>query len=221
MIIYRILTYVSSITSSICFILLVYHIYQAIRGACQRNAFSIDYYLRKIRDEVQSFLGTISTVILVISLFGTLITNAAVHQILGVHNLKLLPEGTYCFYVEARQYGGKTYTLPAQIAIEKKSVEVSDEKTKTYTYYHIEKVFFSNGGYIDANDGEPDQIGNASYLFDSNDDEWELVLLNEHAYSPCVIETNNAQWIDVIFLLINVLSISIVLFAMCKKENVD
>lgn len=221
MLIYRILTYVSSIAASICVILVGYYIYQAIRRAFKKEAFSFSYWLGEIRDTAQSFAGNISTGLLVISLVGALITNTAVHQMVGIHNLELLPEGTYCFYVQACQYGGKTYTLPAQIEIEKESVEVSDEKSKTYTYYYIEKVYFSNGGYIDADDGEHDRIGKTSYLYDSNDDEWELVLLNEHAYSPYISETNNAQWIDILFLMINVLPISVVLYAVCKKENAN
>ena len=135
-----------------------------------------------------------------------------------MNNLKLKPEGTYCFYVEATRNYSKTYTLPAQIRIEKESEEVGEGKERTYTYYYIEKVIFSNGGYLDTGDLGSVEINEASYFYDNEDNEWELVLLNEHAYSPNVKETNNATWFDISFLSLEIISISILIYALFKNK---
>lgn len=159
---------------------------------------------------VNSLIGTLRLPLLAIGLLGVLITNAAVHQLVGIHNLELKPEGTYCFYVEAHREGGNTYTLPAEI-------EVSDTESQTHTNYYIKKVLFSNGSWLDADDGEPDDIGKPSAFFD-DDSDWELTLLNEHAYSPLVKETDNADWLDITFLLINLSAVAMFLRIACRKR---
>ena len=219
MFIYRLLGYVSNIASFICIITLGYYIFKAIRSSVKRERMSFKEWISDIKYEVQNFAGNFTNVFLIISLIATLLTNTAIHQLVGIHNLKLKPEGTYCFYVEAHRYGGKTYTLPAQIRVEKETDEVSEGKTRTYTYYYIEKVFFSNGGWLDAEDYEPDSINEPSYHYESKGDGWELVLLNEHAYSPNVEETNNADWFGITVMLLEVLSISFLLYALHQKDE--
>lgn len=215
MFIYNILKYVSSAAATICIISAGYYIYLLIR-----ERFSINEWLNAIKHGIHSFAGNKTRMILIIALLAAIVTNTALHQLVGIHNLHLKPEGTYCFYVEAKRNGGKTYTLPAQISIERETEDVSDEKTKTFTYYYIEKVYFSNGGWLDTSGNEPVEIGESSYHYDyETEDEWELVLLNEHAYSPYVTETNNADWIDITFMLIKVLPISFLLYALCRREK--
>lgn len=217
MFIYNILKYVSSAASTICIISTGYYIYLLIR-----ERFSLNEWLDAIKHGVHSFAGSKTKAILIFSLLATVITNTTLHQLVGIHNLHLKPEGTYCFYVEAKRYNGKTYTLPAQISIERETEDVSDEKTKTYTYYYIEKVYFSNGGWLDTSGNEPVEIGESSYHYDYDaDDEWELVLLNEHAYSPYVAETNNADWLNITFMLIEALPVSFLLYALCRREKTD
>ena len=219
MLIYRLLHYFSSFSTGICVITLGYYIFIAIRDLVKGNRMSFAAWIGNIKYEVQNFAGNFTNVFLIISLIAALFTNAAIHQLVGIHNLKLKPEGTYCFYVEAHRYGGKTYTLPAQIRVEKETDEVSEGKTRTYTYYYIEKVFFSNGGWLDTEDYEPDSINEPSYHYESNGDGWELVLLNEHAYSPNVEETNNADWFGITVMLLEVSSISFLLYALHRRDE--
>jgi hypothetical protein len=84
-------------------------------------------------------------------------------------------------------------------------------------------VYFTNGGYLDTDDGEPDEIDQASYFYENFDDyaSWDLVLLNEHAYSPYVHETNNADWLDLTFLSIETISFIIVLVALLRQTPAD
>ena len=220
MFIYNLFEYISSIAVTLCVLTLGYYVWRAIRSLFKREKITFSDWIGTIRNEVLGFAGDITKSLLIISLVAIIITDAAIHQLVGIHNLHLKPEGTYCFYVEAKRNGGKTYTLPAQIIIERETEDVSDEKTKTYTYYYIEKVYFSNGGWLDTSGNEPVEIGESSYHYDyDTEDEWELVLLNEHAYSPYVAETSNADWIDITFMLIKVLPISFLLYALCRREK--
>lgn len=220
MFIYNIMKSVSSIAFTLCTLTVVYYIWKAIKGFFHGQKQSFSDCIAPIRDEVSNFAGGITKPLLIVSLIATIITNTAIHQLVGVHNLLLKPEGTYCFYVEADRYNGKTYTLPAQVRVEKETEEVAEGKERTFTYYYIEKVFFSNGGWLDTEGSEPVDINESSHHYDYNaDDEWELVLLNEHAYSPYVRETNNADWLDITFMFIKVIPIALSLYALCRKEE--
>lgn len=220
MFIYNIIETVSSIAVTLCTLTSVYYIWKMAKSFFQGQKLSFSDCIAPIRDLVGNLAGSITKPLLIVSLIATIITSTAIHQLVGVHNLQLKPEGTYCFYVEANRYGANTYVLPAQVRVEKDTEEVSEGKKRTFTYYYIEKVFFSNGGWLDTEESEPTEINESTYYYDYDaDDEWELVLLNEHAYSPYVPETNNADWLDITFLFIKVLSIGFSLFALCYKTQ--
>lgn len=219
MILYRILKNISSIAVSFCVLIFGYYIWIAIKNLFQKTPLSFSKWLDKIKSEAQDLAGKFSKPFLVFTLFATIITNTAIHQIVGIHNLKLKPEGTYCFYVEASRSGGKTYTLPAQIRIEKETEEVGDNKERTYTYYYIERLVFSNGTEIAIDVWDSAKIDEPDYHLDSDGDEWELTLLNKHAYSSQIEETDNATWLDIIFLLIETFSIIVLLYALCQKSK--
>ena len=206
MFIYSVLRFTSFIVASICLLSTVYYIFVAIKRLCKGERLTFSGWIHMIKHESHNFAGRFTVPLLIISLCTILTSNAAAHQLVGIHNLKLKPEGTYCFYVEAYRSGGKTYTLPAQIKVEKERVEVGEEKSKTYIRYYIEKVFFSNGGWLDAHDHGPVEISKPAHYIVGGDEEWTLTLLNEHAYSPEVTETDNAQWSDILILLIEVSS---------------
>jgi hypothetical protein len=218
---YRILRYISFV-SSLAILLVLYYVFKAIKGLFTGNKYSFVEWIDEIGYELYSFPGKWSKVILITSFVAMLLTNTTVHQLVGINNLELKPEGTYCFYVKATSPTGKSYTLPAQIRIEKETDEVG-EKTRTRTYFYIQKVYFTNGGYLDTDDGEPDEIDQASYFYEDFDDyaSWDLVLLNEHAYSPYVHETNNADWLDLTFLSIETISFIIVLVALLRQTPAD
>lgn len=221
MLFYNLLNYFSSISVTICVLITGYYIWEYICILFRKEKFSFSKWVDKIKIEIHSFVGKYANFFLIIALIATLSTNTAVHQLVGVHNLKLKPQGTYCFYVEAHRLGGSTYTLPAQVRIEKETEEIGDSKERTYTYYYIEKLFFTNGDVLDIEVWDSVEIDKTSFQTDIYNDEWELKLLNKHAYAPQVKETNNADWFDITFLLIEVTSITFLLFIMFRKEKCE
>ena len=221
MLIFRLLSYISSIAVTICVITFGYYIFIAIKGIVTKEPISFSNWIAQIKDEVHGFAGNFTMVLLVISLISTLITSTTLHQLVGIHNLKIKPEGTYCFYVEASNFSGKTYTVPAEIRIEKET-EDYDDRERTYTYYFIERFFFSNGNEIELDILESVEINKPTYHIDSDGNEWEITLLNKHAYSPLIKETNNADWFGVTILTIEFVPIAFLLFALLwKSKNND
>lgn len=212
MFLYRLLQYVSFV-ADFSILILIYYIWVGIK-----HRLSFGEWTSLIKHENANLLGHYSQIILIVAAIAMLITNTAVHQLVGVNNLALKPEGTYCFYVEATRDSGKTYTLPAQIRVEKESDEVAEGKTRTHTYYYIERVFFSNGGYLNTENCDYVDIGESTHYYDGEND-WSLVLLNEHAYSPHVEETNNATWLEILFLMLESSCIGLLLYSLLKKEN--
>jgi len=212
MFIYRLLRYVA-IIADFSILIVIYYIWVGIK---QKLSFS--KWISLIKYENSNLLGHYSQIILIVVAIAMLNTNPAVHQLVGVNNLELKPEGTYCFYVEAMRDGGRTYTLPAQIRVENETHDVGEGKTRTYRHYYIERVFFSNGGYLDTVDTDSVDINESTSYYDG-EDYWSLVLLNEHAYSPNVEETNNATWPEILFLIFKSACIGILLYSLVKKEN--
>ena len=205
-----VLGFLSRVLSTACVLAVVFFLWRAIQ-----DGFSFSTWMRSMKKGLQSFsrfmLGNLLLPALIVALVSTLISSTVLHQLIGIHNLELKPDGTYCFYVEAHRTGSSTYVLPAQI-------RVFNDVDKGESEYFIEKVYFSNGGWLDADDGESDAIGEPSYFYD-DDDEWSLTLLNQHAYSPYVTETNNANWLNITILLIQTISISLLLYAWCCKDS--
>lgn len=218
MIIYRLLWYIAFV-ADLSVLLIIYYTYDGIKDFIKGYRYSFNEWVDKIGNDINGLAGKYTTIIMVISTIAMIITNTAMHQLVGVNDLRLKPTGTYCFYVEATKYGGKTYTLPAQIRIETEIEEVSENSSRTYRYYFVDKVIFSNGGYLNTENMESIEINDRSRFYDNNDDEWELVLLNKHAYSPYVVETNNATWLDLMFLMIRVISIFIVFYSMYRHNT--
>lgn len=212
-IIYSLLGFVSSLITPICAILLAIYIWHA-----HKTKIPFSRWADEISSISEKHIGSFRKPLLIISILGILITNAAVHQIVGIHNLKLLPEGSYCFYVEAHQQGGNTYVLPASVEVVRERIDRDEGRSKTRSYYYIKSILFSNGGWLDADDGEADRIGKPSDFWDGEYD-WELTLLNEHAYSPRIQETNNADWLDILFLLIELIPASSFLLITCRKKH--
>ena len=117
------------------------------------------------------------------------------------------------------RYGRQSYTLPAQVRIEKETEEVDDNKSRTYTYYYIEKLFFTNGEVLDIEEWDSVEINKTSFHTDSDGNEWDLTLLNKHAFSPYAEETNNADWFDITILTLEVMSMVFLLYAFFRKEK--
>lgn len=213
--IYKVLDLFSSIVTALCIFAVGCAVWLRIK---ERKAFSDS--VSDIDTFTKSNLGKYRSLLIVISLIGLLITSTAIHQLVGVHNLELKPEGTYCFYVEAQRQGSKTYVLPARVEVVKEEIDRDERSVTIRTYYYIKTVFFSNGGCLDVDDGETDPIGKPTDFWDiENDEDWELTLLNEHAYSPYVEETDNADWLDLTFLFLKITPHIFLLWLFIKKDN--
>lgn len=211
-----ILQYIAKI-ADLALLVFLYYVWRGFKYISFGKRLSFQEWTSVIKREVYEFLGGYAQAALIIGLIAMLCSNAAVHQIVGIHNLKLKPEGTYGFYVEAIRDDGKTYTLPAQIRVEKEIDEVAEGKRRTFTYYYIEKVYFSNGGYLNTKGTDPIDVNESTYYYDGEDG-WSLVLLNEHAYSPQIQETNNITAVSIVLLALRSISIAMLLYSLCKKE---
>ena len=221
MFIYRLLNSVSIFSASICVLIVGYYVWKAIQCLLRKKKVSFSIWIKAIRSEVHNYVGEYAKLFLIIALVTTLMSNTAIYQLVGIHNLNLKPSGRYCFFVEAHQLGGKNYTVPAQIKVEKETEEVGENRERTYTYYYIEKIVFSNGEVLDFEKWDSVKINEPTLHTDSNGVVWDLTLLNKHAYSPLVEETNNANWVNITFLLIEVASIVFLLYAMYRKDESD
>ena len=113
--------------------------------------------------------------------------------------------------MEATNEKGKTYVLPAEIDV---VIEYADQVSKEY---YVKTVYFSNGGYLETYDMDSLDIGDHSWHETYNGDEWKIRLLNKHAYSPEVEETNNATSEDIASLIVELLIPAFFLFALLYK----
>lgn len=120
-------------------------------------------------------------------------------NILSCDDIRAMPDGTYCYYVEATNEKGKTYTLPANIQ-------------KTDEYYQVYNVYFNNGGYLyfggSCSDFEYDE---SSYCYDQSDRQWEIELTNIKTYHKAVKETSVDWSLDDTSRIISVLLQAIVI----------
>ena len=212
MIIYNVLKFVRYLLPFLL-IMLGYYLFILIKSKVKKEPITIGQWLVQIQAELVAMAGKFATPLLLIVILASLVTSQAVHQLVGIHNLELKPEGTYCFYVEATNEKGKTYVLPAEIDV---VIEYADQVSKDY---YVKSVYFSNGGYLDTCDMDPLQIGDHSWHETYDGDEWKIRLLNKHAYTPEVEETNNATSEDIASLIVELLIPAFFLFALCYKER--
>lgn len=220
MFLYDLLKVGSVVAMGLCWLALICCAWEAIKNKTSKESFSIKRYVKEIKNQTLGVAGSFAKPILIVALIANIVTDTTVHQLVGVHSLPLKPTGTYCFYVEASRYGGKTYTLPAEIRVETENEDVGNDKLETRKCYYIEKVFFSNGGWLDTVDLRSVGINETVHFCDyDTDDEWKLTLLNEHAYTPYATETDNATPTDVLRMLVDKFPIAFLLFALCRKEH--
>ena len=133
----------------------------------------------------------------VISFFASILSYPGFHQLIGLHNLEFEETGTHCYFVTISNEK-HSYTLPAEISIEEESTDTSHKIRR----YYIEKVYFSNGGFLQFDERDYVQIGKTYSFYDQDEQLWDCVLLNQHAFSPYIQETNHAPWYSVVFFFI-------------------
>ena len=114
---YNLLWYIS-LVSGLCILIVIYFLYLVIKSVLKKKERAFFYELTELRTALYGITGEFTIFVLLLVLISTLITNRAVHQIVGIHNLELKSNGTYCFFVEATCVGEDSYILPAQIRVE-------------------------------------------------------------------------------------------------------
>lgn len=87
--------------------------------------------------------------------------------VLDSDDIRLMPDGEYCYYVRAENENGKRYKLKAQI-------------TKEGDEYMVDRLFFSNGGYIWIN-SDSFRYGEKGSGTDEDHEEWEVKIINDRA----------------------------------------
>ena len=76
------------------------------------------------------------------------------------------------------------YRLPAKIE-RKESSERHDDQEFTHSYYYINELYFSNGGYLSFDsDYEPLQLGKEVSVLDSYGDFYYITLTSEKVQNP-------------------------------------
>lgn len=116
--------------------------------------------------------------------------NLPLWLISGKEDLRLAPDGTYCYYVVAgREESSSQYTLPAKIK-------------KSEGRYFVENVYFSNGGYLYFDSYEYYDFDEVLKQTDQDLERWEISLTNNKAQHPKVNEQYKIEFWRLIFSIV-------------------
>lgn len=153
-------------------------------------------------NEKKSFIKGIQCV-LFISLIFTLITNPVVNELIGNNDIRIKPNGTYCYLVEI-----ENHYIPAQVLVVTEETDFDDYGPVGEGYY-IQKIFINEDQHIDFY--YKDVPLNKSYpIDDESDNTWRVKLLNQHIQSPLVKETTSIHASKIFYLC---MSIFLILFS--------
>ncbi len=161
-----------------------------------------------------AFVGLIAS-------FFVIFSNSQVIIHLGCDDLRLMPEGTYCYYVNATNENDKTYTVPAKIS--KGYDEYAEERgenvvTHTVTQYYVHKLYFNNGGYLYFEDADYIEYDDKLSSYDQKGNRWEVELTSEKTYHVDVSETNPKKENAIFFVFLKLLIIWLTVIRFIKKE---
>lgn len=110
--------------------------------------------------------------------------------LLGCNDIRVMPTGTYCYYVLATNSKDKTYTLPAKI-----------EKEGSLCY--VRNVYFKNGGYLYFEEGELSEHSKTNIIscntYDQNSKDWKIELTQNKTTHSKVTETDPRNPFRLIF----------------------
>ena len=184
---------------------------------------------KEIMTSLVGGLFKIVTVILSIGLCCTIFLNSSFQQKIGLYNYRLLKEGTYCFNVKIisaysnSKLEGNVY--PAKILI-RHGDEYLDgdyfDKHRSKINILLDTIYVNDDAIkFDMFEGESIEMGKKFYTIDENEQEYDLMLLNQHAYSTHVKETNNCTTINVLFLMLEMFVIIFALRAVLSIRKED
>lgn len=156
-----------------------------------------------------SFKGRKITIILLnfLFIFITLFSNNRFMIMLGCDDIRIMPEGTYCYYVLATNKKDKTYTLPANIEKIYTTHDFGEGEIEHSQDYYIKNVYFKNGGYLYFGDEcelhKNKKTGKfTATAYDQNDNDWKIELTNNKTSHSKVSETNPLNFSSIIFSMI-------------------
>lgn len=134
--------------------------------------------------------------------------NLTVWLLDGKTDLRMAPEGRYSYYVLAeREDSSKQYTLPAKVE-------------KHEGDYFVQKVYFSNGGYLYFDDGDYIEYDETFYSTDQDGEFWEIDLTNRKAYNPSVIEHYEISFWRLFFIIVpSILMVTYALLLLFTKNK--
>lgn len=140
-------------------------------------------------------------IISIICIFITLFSSNNFIILLGCEDIRIMPEGTYCYYVYATNEKNNTYTLPANIQ-------------KTDGKYFVHNVYFNNGGYLYFSDGDFFDFDEDVAYFDQNNNEWSINLTANKTSHSKVKEKNPLQigWLLAVFVFVISLTVSCIFY---------
>lgn len=157
-----------------------------------KNAVSFFIDIIRIKFDNYKFGAICISLISFIASFVILFSNNQFVILLGCKDIRVMPEGTYCYYVYATNENGKTYTLPAKI-----------DKINRLQYF-VDNIYFKNGGYLYFSDGDYIEYEDTFTSWDQNENDWEIKLTNKKIYHEKVAETNPFKPINLVLPFIEV-----------------
>ena len=149
-----------------------------------------------VRNSVVDYMQekpVVSSILFSLCLLICVFSNRSFYRWVGCDDIRTMPAGEYCYYVEVNREYGNTYTLPAKIEVSKDGYTVTDsdgnEHTRTYSAYRLITVYFNNGGFLRV-DGEEFELGKPFSFTDQDDEYWECRFVNERCSDAPFNETN-------------------------------
>lgn len=154
-------------------------IYNLVIGMFKKDFSKFKEYFNSFRSIANKY-SLVYSGVFVVCILITIISSKSLLFLIGNRNLQLVPDGSYTYYVELTKISsGKTYTEPALIR------KYDDNG------FILERVYFANGGYITFDDTPQDlYIDEFVDVIDHKDNEYEVKLLNQHAYVKGVKESH-------------------------------
>lgn len=144
---------------------------------------------------------------LLISLFS----NTNFYRFVGCEDIRTMPEGEYCYYVEInRELDDRTYTLPAKVKVSKGE----------YTSYRLSEVYFSNGGYLRVSDEEFDVDEPFSFI-DQDGDYWDCSFTNNRCSDAPFVEDSDTPVTYTVLLTFNVLILVLAYISLLRDAKED
>lgn len=169
-----------------------------------------------IKKPIAIIFCLLSSAILVFS------NNTIVWLLSGQKDLRLAPEGTYCYYVIAsKESSNKEYTLPAKV------------EKGTSDLYYVKNVYFPNGGYLYFDSGDYYNFGKdydynnstqcfneTMYYADQNGEFWNIILTGRKTTHSSVYEQHTNFTLNIILTILFsgcLIIISIILIKLPKE----